>query len=113
MGVRPGFYIYDDHGKPNAAATLRKVRRNSDGTVVFGRTLLVRELYRGPYAAIAVAGIMAHEYAHILQLRSGAGNVRVVLLELHADCMAGWYLRRSRGGRVKIQPFARSPLRKG
>ena len=113
MGVRPRFYIFDDGGRPNAAATLHKIRPNSDGTVVFGRTLLTKELYRGPYAKISVAGIMAHEYAHILQLKSGAGNVRVVYLELHADCMAGWYLWRSRGGRVQIQPFAQSLYEKG
>ncbi len=113
FGVRPHFFIYNDRGRPNAAASLRRLRPNSDGTVVFGRTLLVKELYRGRYASIAVAGIMAHEYAHILQLRSGVRNVRVVHLELHADCMAGWYLGRSRGGRVRIQPFAQSLYEKG
>lgn len=111
--VNPGFYVYNDQGRPNAAATLRRVHRNSDGTVLFGRTLLVNELYRGPYASIAVAGIMAHEFAHIVQLRRGAGRNRIVYLELHADCMAGWYLERSRKGRLDIQPFARSLYEKG
>jgi hypothetical protein len=111
--VNPGFYVYDDHGRPNAAATLKRVRGDSDGTVLFGRTLLVRELYRGPYASIAVAGIMAHEFAHIVQLRRGAGRNRVMYLELHADCMAGWYLERSRRGDFDIQPFARSLYEKG
>lgn len=111
--VNPGFYVYNDHGRPNAAATLKRVRRNSDGTVLFGRTLLVKELYRGPYASIAVSGIMAHEFAHIVQLRRGAGRNRVLYLELHADCMAGWYLERSRRGNLDIQPFARSIYEKG
>lgn len=111
--VNPGFYVYNDRGRPNAAATLKRVNRNTDGTVLFGRTLLVKELYRGRYADIAVAGIMAHEFAHILQLRRGAGRTRVMYLELHADCMAGWYLERSRRGRLNIQPFARSLYEKG
>ncbi len=111
--INPGFYVYNDHGRPNAGATLKRVRYNSDGTVMFGRTLLVRELYRGRYADIAVAGIMAHEFAHIVQLRRGAGRNRIVYLELHADCLAGWYLERSRNGRLNIQPFARSIYEKG
>ena len=111
--VRPYVFIYNDRGRPNAAATLQRVRRGTDGTVLFGRTLMVRELYRGRYASTAVAGIMAHEYAHIVQLRRGAGRVRTVFLELHADCMSGWYLQRSRRGRLTIQPFARSLYQKG
>jgi hypothetical protein len=112
--VNPTVYIYDDHGRPNALASSRSSRYGRTGTIYFGRTLMVRELYQGPYRVTAVVGIMAHEYSHILQMiRGDARGNRIVLLELHADCMAGWYLRRTRGANLDIQPFARSLFDKG
>jgi len=113
FGVQPEVLIYNDSGKPNALATLQTRRPGYDGTILFGITLLRNELFQSTFGGTAVAGIMAHEYAHVLQLRRGAGKVRVMFLELHADCMAGWYLKRSRNGRISIQPFARSIFEKG
>ncbi len=39
----------------------------------------------------ALAGIMAHEHAHILQFSNGIRGPGQSL-ELHADFMAGWYM---------------------
>ena len=40
----------------------------------------------------ALAYILAHEYAHAVQIRSGTSIKNITKLELQADCLAGYYM---------------------
>jgi hypothetical protein len=96
----PGVTFFDDHEGPNALATADALIASTSGTVLLGRRLLTDELHQHPFGGGAIAGIVAHEFAHILQYRARyyedlltkdkGGTVRCV--ELHADFMAGWFL---------------------
>lgn len=97
LRVLPGFAFFDDSASPNAYATPRVRLQRADGTVIFGKTLL-RELLRKPEAPDAcVASVCAHEFAHILQFKTGLyqhltqGQRTVKRLELHADYLAGYF----------------------
>jgi len=86
--VNPSFFIFDDQGMPNAYAS-------PNGTVLFGSTLMINEFNEefGPTGNYSVIGIMAHEFAHILQFSQGLHyQLPTKILELHADFIAGWYL---------------------
>lgn len=92
--VRPGFLFFDDYQGGNALATPDNVGGygTKHGTVLFGRRLLVEEMQKFAWAW-SVIGIMAHEWAHILQFsRSVHKQVPVPRMELQADVLAGWYL---------------------
>lgn len=120
FGVKPGFGIIDDGQRPNAFATAESFIDNTDGTVLFGRTLLFSELRGHISGAIAVTGIMAHEFGHIFQFISGLhglltkDNPTQKLAELHADYMAGYYLGLKRlSGPMDIKVFLDSVYVKG
>lgn len=94
---RPGFGFYDDGAAPNAYAIDTTAIERTAGTVAFGRTMLRSQLALDG-AGVSVAAICAHEFAHILQfkthwsyrlLRDYPGYCR----ELHADYLAGYFLR--------------------
>jgi len=87
------FYLVDQ--SPNALATPEIANAfGPDGTVLLGRNLVTEQLTRDPSGATVVA-VMAHEFAHLTQFKHGSVNVNepVRRMELHADFMAGWYLR--------------------
>jgi hypothetical protein len=91
FGLSPrGFWFYDQ--SPNAMATPEVANQfGPDGTILFGQNLLLQQLSTDPSGATVVA-IMAHEFGHLAQFREAfreAGKRP----ELHADFMAGWYLR--------------------
>jgi hypothetical protein len=74
-----------------------------DGTVLMGVNLFSLELSRGlglpDYksninAAFAPVVIMAHEFGHIMQFKSGLSPSGPWQMEPHADFMAGWLLHR-------------------
>lgn len=112
--VFPDFSFYDDSDGPNAMATTANLAGSSPyGTVVFGRTLLASELSQTWWGA-AIAGISAHEWAHIAQFASGLSGP-VYLMELHADYLAGWYLGRKAlaGTNVMIAGLGNSLFNKG
>ena len=84
-----------DSQSPNAFATPSPVvPGGQDGSVVFGVTLLNNEIskFGQNKAGAALAGIMAHEFAHIVQYKKGLGGGAVPPKELQADCLAGWYM---------------------
>lgn len=120
--VDPGFVFFNDGAAVNAYATpYNLLRRDGDGTVMFGRNLLRSEiakanrLMRGPNTwATAVIGIFAHEWGHIRQF-SDVGQLHKPLMELHADYLAGWYLgtKSSYGSSLDIAGIARSLFEKG
>lgn len=84
--------ILDDSDQPNALATAQsKNPFYFDGTVYLGSTLLNDELISRKNGVYAIRGIMAHEFAHILQNKLKCELIGT-FRELHADFLAGYYL---------------------
>jgi len=90
----------------NAFTTSETVIRGTQGTVWIGIEF-VRNLADPRNSSlnggIAVAGVLAHECAHVFQLASAdllkelvRGQTSAVLAELHADFLSGYYLARKR-----------------
>jgi hypothetical protein len=121
FNVLPGFGFYDDKNGFNAFATKETVEPNTRGTVVFGKRLLSNELAQHSWGGLAIAGIMAHEFAHIYQMQTEFYQLLLQsqpthkLLELHADYLAGYYLglKRLRSGDIDIKAFLDSLYLKG
>ncbi|MCP1674592.1 hypothetical protein J2T57_001694 [Natronocella acetinitrilica] len=93
FGRRPWFSMFNDAGSPNALASAAPIF-GGDGTVLFGRELMASEFrHLGNAALTAIAGIMAHEWAHIVQFSTERQRFRNgARMELHADFLAGWYM---------------------
>lgn len=121
--VLPGFGFYDDSAAKNAFATRESIIPDTRGTVIFGKQLLANELARHKWGGLAVAGIMAHEFAHIYQMQSEFYELLLgsqpthKLLELHADYLAGYYLGlkrlRTNDSDIDIKAFLDSLYLKG
>ena len=109
FNVRPNLLVFDDRGSPNAFA----LPAGPAGTVLFGIGLIKDELWHMSKGGHALAGVMAHEFAHILQFQAGCqleGRNR----ELHADFLAGYYFaRKAYFTQTNIAAFARSLFEKG
>ncbi len=102
---------------PNAYATpARYLDPDRDGTVILGLNLMQVEQGHSNWGA-ALNGILAHEWAHILQQNTpGLRIMPTPWKELHADFLAGWYMGlRSIELRtpVPIDGFGRSLYGKG
>lgn len=118
MPVNPGIRIIDDIEGPNAFAIDRTVIKGTRGTVLFGIKLITHELFsnRGGYA---VAGIAAHECAHIYQFFSHTGQQLMQgqrtakAMELHADLLAGYYMQKDGTSPSDLKAFAKSLYEKG
>jgi len=54
------------------------------------------------YGAVALAGLLAHEWAHVVQ-----GGAPGLAAEMQADCLAGAYLRRARVPGDALRGFER------
>jgi hypothetical protein len=99
--VYPGFSFYDDYDAPNAIAAPFTLLEDTTGTVLFGINLLRTQL-DAPDGDIAVLGICAHEFGHIVQFFSPyyrqlrKAHATVKLVELHADFLAGYFVARRR-----------------
>jgi hypothetical protein len=102
-GQRPDIILYDGEDIPHSAFANPLSRfANTSGTVIVHKAKL-RELLDDPYmdgnGDVAVMVILAHEFAHIAQFNSPyhdrllqAASCNVLLAELQADYMAGFYL---------------------
>ncbi len=91
FGVNPAILIINDWQSPNAFAYWGVTDPRFYGTIYLGIRLLYDELFSMDKGVLAVVGIMAHEFAHILQWKYQSqliGKYR----ELHADFLAGYYL---------------------
>jgi hypothetical protein len=90
--LSPRMFYLNDQSSPNAFATPEIANPyGPDGTILFGLTMMSKQLGKDPSGATVVA-IMAHEFSHLAQFRRGyreAGKRP----ELHADFMAGWYMK--------------------
>jgi len=114
--INPGYRFLRDGGRPNAYATGETQVSGTWGTVVFGLTLVSQEL-QTEYGGAAIAGIAAHEGAHIFQLkRDYVGRLHAPTArprELHADYMAGYYFARTGRTERSLIAFAESLFSKG
>ncbi|WP_405377758.1 hypothetical protein [Nonlabens sp. Asnod3-A02] len=111
--VATDLYIMDDSRNPNALANCGSNVGDFDGTVRFGRNLLVNELYNSSRGEIAIAGILAHEIAHVAQCEY-MSPLKDQFRELQADFLAGYYLG-TRGdiNYERLKNFYRSLYEKG
>lgn len=123
FSVFPSFGFYNDKNEENAYAMSETRIKGTRGTVIFGKNLLFHELKAHKWGGLAVAGIIAHEFAHIYQFQHPnlynnlTKNQKTgKLVELHADYLAGYYLglkrlRTPKG--IDIKSFANSLYIKG
>jgi hypothetical protein len=105
-------FAYDDQNKPNAFASPVCRTLGCHGSVAIGKTLLLDELVMSSgYSSIC--GIMAHEFAHILQYQQKS-KLKGKFSELQADYLAGWYLGRTKNlEKADLKSFAVSLFNKG
>jgi hypothetical protein len=92
--INPGFqYLVDKD--PNSFATTQTLVNGTNGTVLIGINL-IKLLMQRPEGGAAVAGMCAHECGHIYQYNTGFHQrlKEVLLIELHADFLAGIYMRK-------------------
>jgi hypothetical protein len=96
LGVNPGFKLIKQN---QAFATVNTIVDGTKGSVLLGIPLM-QTLMRRSDGGVAVAGVCAHECSHIYQYEHAYvgkfGSSDVLLLELHADLLAGYYLGRSK-----------------
>ena len=114
--VNPSVAYYDDRGSANAFAHPANTHGSTDGSIRLGVNLVHGEfrlwrdkLYaqsrvtgqdpvklleqRNAGASYTIWAIIAHEAAHIMQIKNGAANSGRNT-ELQADFLAGWYFAR-------------------
>ena len=112
--VDPGFKFVKAN---NAAATDETVVQGTRGTVFIGLDF-VRKLVDHDDGGISVAGVLAHECAHIYQYFSpyneklkGPTNL---WFELHADLLAGYYMAKKLGTEtIRLTDFQRTLMQGG
>jgi hypothetical protein len=102
--VNPGFQYVEDES-PNAFALRQNLINGTQGTVLIGLKL-IDQLIDKQGGGVSVAGVCAHECAHIYQYFSnlsdhfGSEGREVMIAELHADLLAGYYMGSDRRGDV-------------
>jgi hypothetical protein len=112
FAIEVELYAYDDQNTPNAYASPICNSLNCDGSVKLGKTLLLDEIVTSN-GYISVQGIMAHEYAHIVQFQQKS-KLTGKYAELQADFLSGWYLGKSKYLKLEnLEPFANSLYEKG
>ena len=122
FGIQPAYQYLDDGVRPNAYANDTNTRPGTQGTISIGLTLLGLE-FQEPWGGAAVAGIAAHEGAHIFQFTtryyaacrqlSLMGNGTDREMELHADFLAGFYFAGTGRTAKSLDVFGRSLFKKG
>ena len=117
FGINPGYRFLRDADGPNAYATTDTHVAGTRGTILFGLTLMNSELLT-EYGGAAIAGIAAHEGAHIVQfntpgLHSQLDGSTVRKIELHADFLAGFYFSKTGRTEKSLIAFGQSLFAKG
>jgi hypothetical protein len=104
FNVKVDIYVYYDGSSPNAFA---KPSTNPafNGLVAFGTNMLQNTLWIMNEGGYAVAGILAHEFGHVLQLKKNC-SLSGMKKELHADFLAGYYFGRRSYLTSGLQNFA-------
>jgi hypothetical protein len=119
--VLPGFGYYREPESNNAKATDKVLLERSDGTVLFGLGLLEELLKLPEHRDAAIVAVCAHEFAHIVQYKTGLIKKLAPDLdkpfraEQHADYLAGFYagLRRLQHRDYPAVAFAMTQRRFG
>lgn len=95
--VLPGFAYYRDDNRPNALATPQPLLQRTDGTVLFGLSML-QELLRNPdHPDASIVAVCAHEFGHIVGYKTGLirhlapQRNNPFRAEQHADYLAGFF----------------------
>lgn len=112
MPVNPGFQYV---GINDAKASDDSVITGTKGTVWIGLDL-VKDLMKQKGGGASVAGVLAHECAHIFQYFTPYYDRLVVpksaLVELHADLLAGYYMgKRNDVAQDELIAFAQALIR--
>lgn len=111
--VQTYMYIYNDSENPNAIAVrCTDFSKCKDGIILLGYNMLNEELSKSNYKEYAIVGVIAHEFAHILQYEEEE-DLPNKLLELHADFLAGYYLGKHGFSEEEIEVFAQSLFEMG
>jgi hypothetical protein len=102
--INPGYQYVQAR---NAFTTSDTIVRNTQGTVWIGlglvNSLVDIKKQDNTIGGIAIAGVLAHECGHIYQINTKVydrlmkDQTSAVLVELHADLLAGYYLAKKRG----------------
>jgi hypothetical protein len=112
FAVEVELYAYDDKNSQNAYASPVCEILNCDGSIRLGKSLLLDEIVVAN-GYLSVIGIMAHEYAHIVQFQQKS-KLTGKYAELQADFLAGWYLGKTKNISFNdLKPFANSLYFKG
>jgi hypothetical protein len=96
FGVLPGFAYYQEERDVNAKATSEPLLNQTDGTVMFGLSLL-RLLLTKDRPDASVLAVCAHEFGHIVSFKNGMISSLApqrnapFRAEQFADYMAGYY----------------------
>ena len=99
FAISPSIRYYDDGRAPNAFASSYRTEGRPDGSVRLGVNLVASEVRRFVTTeqnaqrqySYSVTAILAHELAHIVQVKQGMASPGKAT-ELQADFLAGWYL---------------------
>jgi hypothetical protein len=97
FNVLPGFAYYRDDSRPNALATPEALLQRTDGTVLFGLSMLQNLLRRPDNPDASIVAVCAHEFGHIVSYKTGL--IRQLAptrnypfrAEQHADYLAGFF----------------------
>jgi hypothetical protein len=97
LDVQPGFLFFDDSDNPNAIAKPETLIPGTVGTVLMGKRFFSEHMQLGD-DGVTVIAVCAHEFGHMLQMKTGLIDVLGQLdktvrpIELHADFLAGAFL---------------------
>lgn len=111
-----GFYSVD----PDAAGAVPCVRSAADirgnafycpsrDVVAWDRVQLLPQLEQR-YGTFLVAMVLAHEWGHVIQAKSGVDPDRTIVAETQADCYAGGWTRWALEGQAPHFPLQRHEL---
>lgn len=103
--VTPVLIAYDDGDTPNAISVGRHTPGGFSASILMGVNFARSELSNPLKGPDALVGILAHEFAHIVQAQRRSA-LRGRDRELHADFLAGWYCGRRSSRLQDLRAFA-------
>lgn len=111
-GYRPAFVLYSG-GEKNAAAVNKTLADypQTDGTILYNIDMLREQLSVSRWGGSILAGVIAHEFAHIYQYHNDyysrllGLDQTVKFVELHADFLSGFYMG-GKSGSIEVKDYA-------
>jgi hypothetical protein len=111
FGISPAFLLYSGEHQ-NAAASARTLIPGTEGTIFYDLAFLQHHLSTAQWGGTVVAGIIAHEFAHLHQYSTGQYrklrrlHQTVKFAELHADFISGFFMAsKQAGGTIDLRDF--------